>query len=263
MKEKTILINKLEVNYKIAGKGPAILVLHGWGGSSDSWIEVKKGLTRKGYLVLIPDFPGFGKSQPPQTPWSVSDYMRFLSSFLEKIEKTEEEFRKPFFLLGHSFGGRIAIKFCLSYPKEIKKLILCDSAGIKEKYGIKNFTIFWLAKIGNAILAPRIFNKLKDIIRSCFYIFIRNKDYARAVGVMKETIKKVLEEDLLPELPKIQKETLLIWGEKDRLVPLRYACVFREKIRNSSLKVLPGIGHSPHLESPRELSGIIADFFAK
>jgi len=77
---------------------------------------------------------------------------------------------------------------------------------------------------------------------------------------MKETIKKVLDEDLLDDLPKIKTKTLIVWGSADRLVPVKYAHIFQEKIANSQLEILPYIGHSPHLEVPEKLSEIILSF---
>lgn len=256
MTENKLLINNLGVNYKIAGEGPAILILHGWGGSSDSWRAVQEILARKGYSVVVPDFPGFGKSVPPPSPWTVGDYMEWLVKLISEVE-----IKEPFFLLGHSFGGRIAIKFSIKYPDKVRKLILCDSAGIKPKMGPKALLIFWIARIGNAIFTPKHLERFKDSLRNLFYIFLRNRDYVKAKGVMKDTIVKVLEEDLLPELSSIKKETLLVWGEADKMVPLRDGRMFNEKIAGSTLKILPKIGHSPHLEVPEELSEIISSFF--
>jgi pimeloyl-ACP methyl ester carboxylesterase len=180
-KEEEIIINGLRINYKIAGEGPAILVLHGWGGSSDSWVEVQQILANRGYQVIVPDFPGFGKSLTPLRPWDLTDYTNWLMDFInyQKLEK--------FYLLAHSFGGRIAIKFAIRYPEKIKSLILCDSAGIRPKPGLKTKIIFWLAKIGNAIFAPKHLIRLKDAARNLFYVFLRNKDYVKANGTMKET----------------------------------------------------------------------------
>jgi pimeloyl-ACP methyl ester carboxylesterase len=253
MAEEKNNINGLEINYKIAGQGPAILVLHGWGGSSDSWIETQKILSKE-YKVIVPDLPGFGKSAPPQRPWKVGDYVDFVSKFSEKLNLED------FFLIGHSFGGRISIKFSIQHPEKVKKLILCDSAGIKPDPSLKTIIIFWLVRIGNAIFTPKIFKRFQDSARNLFYIFLRNRDYAKANGVMKETIKKVLAEDLLLEVPKIKAETLIIWGEADRMVPLKYARMFKEKIENSRLEVLPKIGHSPHLEVPKNFSEIVLKF---
>jgi len=254
MKEEEVFISGIKINYKIAGRGPAILILHGWGGSSDSWVEIQKILSRKGYQVVCPDLPGFGKSITPPLPWGVRDYLDFVLAFVKKFNL------ENFVLLGHSFGGRISVKFAIEYPEKIKSLILCASAGVKPRPGAKTMIIFWLSKMGNAVFSPQIMKRFRDSARNLFYIFLRHKDYVKANGTMKETIKKVLEEDLLPELAKIKLKTLLIWGENDRMVPLKYAFVFREKIENSKIEILPHIGHSPHLEVPEKTSEIILRF---
>jgi pimeloyl-ACP methyl ester carboxylesterase len=254
VKEREILINGLKINYKIAGRGPAILVLHGWGGSSDSWIRVQGILASQGYKVICPDFPGFGKSTPPPEPWEITDYSSFVLNFVKELKLGS------FFLLGHSFGGRIAIKFVVNHPKRVKSLILCDSAGIKPKSGPKTRVIYWIARIGNAIFTPKHFARFKDAARNLFYIFLRNRDYVKANGVMKETIKKVLSEDLLLDLAKIKTKTLITWGGIDKMVPPKYANIFKEKIKDSKLEILPKIGHSPHLEIPGKFSEIILNF---
>ena len=260
MEERQILINNLEINCKIAGSGPAILILHGWGGSSDSWMQVQEILAKEGYLVIVPDFPGFGKSKTPPISWGIKDYTDFVSEF---IKKTCNEFAEPFFLLGHSFGGRVAVKFATLHPEKIKGLILCDSAGIKQKWGPKEKIIFRISKIGNAIFTPKILERFKDHARNLFYIFLRRKDYVKAKGIMKETVKKVIDEDLLPKLCQVKTKTLIIWGEIDKLVPLKYASLFKEKIIDSELIILPKIGHSPHLEVPERLAEIIFNFIKR
>jgi len=254
MPEEKILINGLKINYKIAGQGPAILILHGWGGSSDSWIQVQEILAREGFKIIVPDFPGFGKSKTPFEPWGVKEYGNFVLNLTKILEL------QNFFLLGHSFGGRVAIKFSVLYPEKIKSLILCDSAGIKQKWGIGEKLIFQISKIGNAIFTPTPLRRFKDKAKNLFYIFLRHRDYAKADGTMRETIKKVLTEDLLKDLPQIKIRTLIIWGESDKLVPVKYAHIFKEKIENSELKILPKIGHSPHLEVPEKLAEIIINF---
>jgi pimeloyl-ACP methyl ester carboxylesterase len=254
MEERNIFINGLKVNYKFAGSGPVILILHGWGGSSDSWIKVSEFLAQKGFRVISPDFPGFGKTKIPERAWGLNDFVDWLKNFTEKLNLEE------FFLLGHSFGGRVAIKFSIFYPEKAKKLILVNSAGIKPEWGAKEKIVFQISKIGNALFSKNHFFKFKDEARNFFYRMARIKDYSKAKGAMKETMKKILEEDLLPELSKIQNETLILWGEKDKIVPLKYAYLFKEKIKNSQLEILPKIGHSPHLEDPEKLTKVILPF---
>lgn len=254
IREEKVLIDNLEINYKIAGSGPAVLVLHGWGGSSDSWKKVVEVLSNSGFLVIIPDLPGFGKSRTPPKTWGVSEYAECIDNFAKSLNL------EKFFLIAHSFGGRISIKFAASHQEKIEALILCASAGIKPKPGLKTKIIYWLSRIGNAVLTPQIFARLKDGLRNVLYIFLRHKDYVKAKGNMRDVIKKVLEEDLTNELSGIKIKTLLIWGENDRLVPVKYAGIFKEKIKDSELVILPKIGHSPHLEIPQELSRLIVNF---
>ncbi|MCD6528470.1 alpha/beta hydrolase [bacterium] len=257
MEEKILLVNNQKVNYKIAGTGPVILILHGWGGSSDSWVRVQEILAQQGYKVISPDLPGFGKSEAPFEPWGVIDYANWLNKFVNFLNI------KNFFILAHSFGGRVAVKFALNYPERLQGLILCNSAGIKPKPGLKTKIIFLLARIGNTVFSQKYLVKIKKRVTNLFYIFLRHQDYVKAKGVMKETIKKVLAEDLLPCLSQIKVKTLIIWGGADKMVPLKYAFVFKEKITNSELKLLPKVGHSPHLEVPEKLADIIIKFLAE
>ena len=255
MPEKEIYINSLKTNYKIAGSGPVVLILHGWGGSSDSWTAVQKTLAGKGFEIICPDLPGFGKSLTPPNAWGLTDYMKWVADFIDFLGI------KRVFLIGHSFGGRIAVKFASNYPERVVKLVLCDSAGIKFKPGLKTRVIFLFARIGNALFAQRHLARLKSAARNLFYLFLRHHDYVKADGTMKKVIKKVLMEDIFPDLPKIRAKTLIVWGKSDKMVPLKYAYIFKNNVKNSKLKILPKIGHSPHLEVPEKLSQQILEFF--
>jgi pimeloyl-ACP methyl ester carboxylesterase len=276
MEEKLVFINNLGINYKTTESGlpvfdgagiriyrddfeekATVLILHGWGGSSDSWLTVQKILTGHGYKVIVPDFPGFGKSVTPPSAWGIKDYTDFVLKFIEQTKLDN------FFLIGHSFGGRISVRLASEYPEKIRGLILCDAAGIKPKMGFKNLTIFFLARLGNAIFTPKHLARFKDSVRNIFYAFLRNKDYVKAKGTMRETIIKVLEEDLSPELPKINAKTLIVWGSQDKMVPLKYGYIFKEKIAGSQMEIIPKIGHSPHLEVPGRLAEIILKFLDK
>jgi len=222
MREEKILVRGIETNYKIGGRGENFLILHGWNGSSDSWRKIIEILEIK-YKVICPDFPGFGKTKTPKIPWSLNDFVEWLKEFTEKLNL------KEFFLLGHSFGGRVAIRFSISHPEKVKKLILVNSAGIRQEWGLKEKIIFQISKIGNAIFSKNPFFRFKDGARNFFYRIARIKDYSEAKGVMKETMKKIVEEDLLLDLSKIQKETLIIWGEKDKIIPLKYCFIVQRK----------------------------------
>jgi len=257
MKGEIIYIDGLKINFDDMGNGEPLLILHGWGGSSNSWAKVQAILVNKGYRVIVPDLPGFGDSQEPQKPQTVGDYSDFVLKFVEKLNLSS------LFLLGHSFGGRVAIKFTKQNPQRVKKLILCDASGIKLELDSKAKAISALSRFGNTLFSKRVFSEFKKMAKSIFYFFLRHRDYVRARGVMRETLKLVIAEDLLPELSAIKNQTLIIWGQKDNMVPLKAAYIFKEKIVNSELKIFPKIKHNPHREIPEELSETIDQFFKK
>jgi len=256
MKEKKISIKGLAVNYKIQGRGKPVLILHGWGvGNSNSWTKVQKFLSLAKYKVIVPDFPGFGKSEVPKKIWNVSDYADWLNSFVNKLKL------KKFNLIAHSFGARVATKFIVKHPKKVDRLVLVAPAGIKQKPNIETRLIFLISKIGKFFLNIKKTEKTKEKLKKAFYFFLRNKDYIRAEGVMKEIIKEVISEDLTPLFSKITNKTLIVWGAKDKILPKSQAKVFKEKIKNSRVEIIPEAGHSPHLISSDKLLGIIIKFF--
>lgn len=220
-----------------------LFILHGWKSSKEKWKEVKEKLEEKGIEVIIPDIPGFKTDL--EKAWNLDDYVNWFLSFSQKKEK--------FFLLGHSFGGRIAIKFATKFPEKLEGLILVSSAGIKKK------TPFFV----------RIFQKFKffsffpgySLLRKFFYKFIlRKTDYLQTKGNLRETFKNIVSEDLTHLLNKIKTKTLILWGEKDKITPLSDAFLMKEKIKNSKLEILEGTSHAPYLENPCLLSEKIFNF---
>jgi len=240
MTEKKILIGDLTINYKIMGEGFPFLILHGWGGSSGSWTEVQKSISSKGYQVIALDLPGFGKTPSPVMPWELNDYSAFVLDFIKKLKL------EKIILLGHSFGGRISIKLVSHYPDKVKFLILCDSAGIKRKYNFRQIIAFYFAQVGNFIFSNRFLRRFEDTARNIFYIIIRQRDYIKVNGAMKETFKKIVDEDILPNLPKIDTKTLIVWGGNDRAVPVEDAFLINKGIKNSILEIIPQVGHTPN-----------------
>ena len=254
MIEEQALISGVKTNYKIKGQGIPLLILHGWGGSSSSWIGVQDILCKKGFRIVSPDFPGFGQSAVPKTAWNLDDYVKWLSEFVKYMEL------EKFCLLGHSFGGRVAVKFAVANPEKIEKLILCDAAGIKISPSLKTVTLKLAAEMGNFVLDRRYLRIVRDFLRNILYFFIKQKDYVKAEGLMRETMKLILEENLLPLLPKISSKTLIIWGQDDKLVLVGVSYKFRDNIRGSVLEIFPNVGHSPHMEIPDKLSESVFNF---
>jgi pimeloyl-ACP methyl ester carboxylesterase len=256
MKEEKILVDGLKINYKVAGQGFPILILHGWGGSSDSWLKISE-IFSQDFKIICPDLPGFGKSQKPPRIWGNEDYCDFVFKFANelKIEK--------FYLIGHSFGGGLAAKFVVKYPEKVRALILCDAAIFRKKrrWSLRQLIAHFLAKL-NFILGIPFFEKyVYPIARKIVYKIAGVYDYyVIKDGIMKKTFGKVVNEDLSYLLPQIKLPTLIVWGEKDSKVLLEDAFLIQKSIPNSKLEIIKKIGHDPHLKKPFELSKIILDF---
>ena len=253
MKEKKVLVKNIEVNYKVFGEGPLahsekpMLILHGWGSSSARWEKTAGLLTQKGIQIVIPDLPGFGETPEPETAWNLDSYVDWLDEFSQKVPELAEEF----YLLGHSFGGSLAVKFTVKYNQKVSKLFLISAACVRK---VKLSKKIWY-RISNVV---KVFSFLPgyQLARKGFYKFIlRKSDYPYVKeGIMKETYMKVVSEDLSFRLPFIKVLTVIIWGQKDTLTPIGDAEIINSKIQHSKLITIPNVKHSLQLEVPEILA---------
>ncbi len=242
----------MNINFKIVGEGEAILILHGWGSSIKSWEKVVERLS-KSYRVIVPDMPGFGGTPPPEKAWHGKDYENWVLSFIKS-----QNLKIPIIFVGHSFGGGLAMKIAIDHPELVDKLILIGAARLYVKKSIYKRIVSQIAKFGKKI---ERFIPFVDVVRRVFYKFIvRERDYTRVSGVMKETFVNVIKEDLTAHIHKIKAPTLIIWGSRDTATPLKNAHFLEETIPDSRLEIIKGAGHVLHLEKPEKLSEIILDF---
>jgi pimeloyl-ACP methyl ester carboxylesterase len=231
------VIGNLVTSYESFGIGRVILFLHGWGSSKKAFRLIADPLAQH-FQVIALDLPGFGETQfPREAAWDVEKYARFVQEFLDKLEV------KKLIIIGHSFGGRIAIKFAKLFPERVEKLVLVATAGVRPKPGLRAAALRFLAKIGKGLMSK---NMQERFIRQ-----FGSPDYQQA-GRLRETFKKVVNEDLVSDARTVIAPTLIIWGEKDTEVPLRDGEIFYQAIKNSRLVVIPTAGHYPFLDKSRE-----------
>jgi len=227
---------------------PAIVILHGWGSSSRSWEKVAEVLEGEGFSVFVPNLPGFGGTKPPKKNWGTDEYGEWVTKYIEMIN------RENIILLGHSFGGRIAIRLgAQGNISNVIGLILVGAAGIRH-YRAKEQAAGWAARKAKFLKTIPGY----EYLRWFFYRFVlRKKDYFEARGMMREVLKRVVGEDLAPLLKEIKLPTLIIWGERDKMTPLEDGYLMSQEINGSSLRIVPNAGHALNLEKPEELAEII------
>jgi len=237
------------------------LVLHGWGGKSDSWIAVSEILAESGYQVIAPDLPGFGKSGDPNVPWITDDYLKFAEDFVAELKLDK------FCLVGHSFGGGLAAMYASEHSDKVKRLILCDAAIIRAQ------RLNWRQKFVQQCAVTLVHVKpwaksyglmAPSMVKVCsrfFYRFAGVRDYQDASPIMKQTFKNIIKDDLRRFARRISVPTLIVWGKEDKSTPVDDAYALNKIIDSSKLEIINGCGHNPHRTHASRLSLIISGFF--
>ena len=250
MKEETLRILGLQVSYKTAGEGPAVFILHGWGSKSERWEKVADLLSQQNFSVIIPDLPGFGKSEQPKSPWGIEDYYVFVKEFVDTLGL------KEFYLLGHSFGGGLALFYATRHKEKVKKLFLV-AAAIRREKSLKKSIFKLLSTIGKVFS----FLPFYPLFKKAFYRYvIKKSDYPYQAGIMKGTYLKVIGQDLSPLLAEVFVPTIVLWGVKDGVVPIKDAYFIAEHISNAKLVLVPEGDHDLEQKMPETLAQKILSF---
>lgn len=247
----TITIQGIPVHYKVIGEGPHLLLLHGWGCDLEIFKPIQDHLSKR-FTTYSIDFPGFGKTPDPPQPWSTEEYAALTEEFIQQLN-----IKTPI-LLGHSFGGRVSIRLSAKHP--IRKMILTGGAGLKPKRKLDYYVkVYSYKTVKNILKLPGLRNYSEQILEK-YRKKAGSSDYKNASGIMRQTLVKVVNEDLRNLLPHIKASTLLIWGENDTATPLSNAQIMEKEIPDAGLAVLKNAGHYGFLEKMSEFL-IIVDHF--
>lgn len=256
------------------GRGPAILLIHGIGDSSDTWRDVISVLARH-YTVIAPDLLGHGRSDKPRADYSVAAYanaMRDLISVLGVDRVT---------VVGHSLGGGVAMQFAYQYPERCERLVLVSSGGVCPEVN----PLLRLAAAPNAdlILPLMRFSGTRALSHLAFQL-LRLID--TDIGVDASDLMRVF--DTLPDLTARRAfvrtlrsvvdwrgqaitmldrcyltqgmPTLLIWGSRDAVIPTHHAHIAHAAMPGSKLEIFEGAGHFPFRTEPERFLNVLTSF---
>lgn len=254
MRNEHCIVDDLDIRYAEQGNGQVVLFLHGWGTSLSTFDSLTIELKEKNARFISIDLPGFGASEVPKEAWDVSRYAEFVRTFLNKFS-----IREPDIIVGHSLGGRIAIKALANDVLKPKQLVLVASAGSAESRSERNLAFLALAKTGKLFLSIPPFSFFRNSFRKKLYQAAGSTDYLNA-GAMKETFLKIIRENLVSDAEKIKTPTLLVWGDKDTETPLKEANTLHNAIEGSKLEIIPNAGHFVHEERPKVVAEKIVQF---
>ena len=236
-----IKVKNVLVNYIQYGEGKDILLLHGWGQNIEMMKMLGDNFSDR-FRITILDFPGFGFSEEPSESWNIKDYADMLEEFINELD-----IKKPI-IMGHSFGGRVAIRYSADHV--VEKIVLFGSPCVREDTELP--------------LSVKILKGIKklpgmDNIGEFAKNFIGSRDYKAASPIMRQTLVNVVNEDLSKYAKEIDCPTLLIWGENDDEAPVSDAKILEGIMVDAALIVLPGT-HYAYIENLGQVVNILNNF---
>lgn len=229
------------------GVGPNIIFLHGWMQTADSWSSTIEYL-KNDFTCWSLDLPGFGSNPKPKSAWTPLEYAKWVREIIE-----ENKIDSPT-VVGHSFGGRIAI-ILANIEHSILNIVLEGTPGIRPPIKLKNKIATALIKAVNKTGLPK--ESLPFYQQAAHKI--QSDDYKQSGG-LKDIFLATINYSLITDLSHIKQPTLIICGNNDKEVPVSISNAMHKLIKGSIIKVIPNANHFTHLENPALVSGYIRNF---
>jgi pimeloyl-ACP methyl ester carboxylesterase len=270
--QRWVTVADRPVNTIELGEGPAIVFVHGLSGSWPNWLEQLPAFARN-HRVIAMDLPGFGHSPMPVERITISGYARILDNLLETLEVSAAT------LVGNSMGGFVSAELAINFPERVEHLVLVSPAGISTR-GYRAYlpTLHSFGRVlasGTARVAanadtiarrPRLrgvalSTLTRHPIRLPAPLTAETLRGAGKVGFV-EALEALSAYSIRDCLPEIACPTLIVWGEDDRIVPVRDADVFAEMIPGSRKVVVEDTGHLAMLERPAAFNELLEDFLS-
>ena len=251
----------MTLNYKTLGSGKPLVILHGLLGSLDNWVTVSKYLS-KSYKIYIIDLPNHGKSYHSQV-FSYEDMSNDLDSFFNKNGLTN------FSLLGHSMGGKLALKYTDMFEDKIDKLIIVDIAN--KSYGINRFDHIFKAmfsiSLNNLKSRSDADNAISNLIKNEGERNFILKNLKRTAYGFKWTPNIMLLHRKLSDISskinlrrKVKNNTLFLLGENSNYFNDEDENNLSDEFENYSIKKIQNSGHWVHAENPKDFITSVLDF---
>lgn len=279
--ERDVLIDRIawhdhELVFKRSGAGEPVVLIHGIAGSFDTWDPVLPALGRN-HCTIAPDLPGHGRAPKPRGDYSLGAFATAIRDLLGALDIPSAT------IVGHSLGGGIALQFVYQYPELCNRLVLVSSGGLGPEVSpilraatLPGSELFLRMATSDRVenAARSVFGKLGDwglrgspTMNSIAQHMLGLKD-AEARHAFVSTARSVMDLRgqridatdrlyLADELP-----LLIVWGERDRFIPVAHAHRAHELVPNSRLEVFEKCGHFPHEEHPEHFVEVLEEFLS-
>jgi pimeloyl-ACP methyl ester carboxylesterase len=232
-------VGPLTVHYEVAGEGPAVVLVHGLSGSGRWWLYNVPALAQR-YRVYNVDLVGFGRSRGQRLV--LREAGDWLAEWIRVVGITQAH------LVGHSMGGYIATEVAVNAPEMVRRLVLVDALVLP--------------------MGPGLMRHALDLARAVRFMSVRFLpvllgDALRAgPGTMWRATREVLSADLSNRLDAVKAPTLVVWGEKDALLPPELGRQLAERLARAQFVCVGGAGHNPMWDRPQRFNELLLEFLA-
>ncbi len=255
---KTVEIDGNNIRYLDEGTSEdTLLLLHGLGASAERWEDVIPLFAKK-FKVIVPDLIGFGYSDKPMIDYTTDYFTEFISKFLDKVGV-----KKPN-IIGSSLGGQIAAEFTINHNMDVGKLVLVSPSGIM-KHSTPALDAYISAALypnnDSALNAFQTMSCRNDVNEKTISGFIERMQLPNAKMAFISTLLGLSNSKAITKkLQTITIPTLIIWGENDPVIPIKYAQSFVSAINDCRFYKMVGCGHTPYVEKPKAFFQTVSDF---
>lgn len=259
MQEEFVTVLGSRIRYLKTGSGKKnLLLIHGLGASAERWEPVLPNLG-KYFTVYVPDLIGFGLSDKPNVDYTTEFFAKFVAEFLDEIGV------KNTIVIGSSLGGQIAVEYVSANQNNVDKLVLVSPAGAMKQSTPALDAYIMAALYPDESTAKNAFSAMtgnnKEISQSTVDGFIHRMLLPNAKYAFMSTILGLKNApEISAKLAILEIPTLVVWGELDPVIPIKYAEYFVQKIRDCRFYQMENCGHTPYVEDPKEFVKIVLDF---
>jgi pimeloyl-ACP methyl ester carboxylesterase len=274
---ESVVLHGKRLTYRRLGSGPVLLLVHGITNSSASWRPVIRRLADAGFTVVAPDLPGHGASERHRGDHSLGAHASILRDLLQVLDLPRVT------VIGHSLGGGVAMVFSYQFPDRVERLGLVDSGGLGREVSalIRAATLPGAEHVLRLATAPQILKAVGAVSGALNRIGLkpgadlgemaggvaslgdgeRRAAFVRTARSIASTRgQRVSAADrlyLAAEVP-----VLLVWGDRDPVIPVTHAHAAHEAIPASRVEIFPGAGHFPMVDDPERFAAVVADWMA-
>jgi pimeloyl-ACP methyl ester carboxylesterase len=271
---QTITLHGHTVAYRTAGSGPVVALIHGMAGSSAAWRYVMPLLASR-FTVVAPDLPGHGGSSVPGGDHSLSAHANVVRDLLTTLGHRRAT------VVGQSYGGGVAMQLAYQFPERCERLALVCSGGLGPEVSglLRALSLPGSESVLSVACAPALQDVVRTVtgwlgglgvratpaVEEMWSAWTSLGDFA-ARRAFLATLRAVIDQrgQRVSAVDRLYlahgMPTLIVWGERDRLIPPSHALATHAAIPGSRLALFPDAGHFPHCESPQRFADALAEF---